>query len=339
MNPMRRIAVLAVITLSIGLSAALSESKAESKAEKKIEDNFKVSWSSIDYTKRVSVRNPAVSQYGQQVQVQMQGRGQGQDVSESVSLSCEVEILDPNFVLGISRAPMIEEMTDDKGESIGISTRSSSSFQMRYEVPRYDRRFVAPQRQPKWKTAVRSALKLPPKESSRPRWVEEIRPSRMQIDLDVDLSKRTAGEIGRVEGHFYALVAESYENIDVPFKPSDKWVRLTPDMEIQLKEAKCTETGFRFSIKSRPQGGGSMRPLSVQDYVPNRIVTAREFIGEDGKPTDHFRGLRRLPAHITGSGSGGGSNSQIKSIRFVVAVNPTHFEIPFVLENIPLPKP
>jgi len=30
---------------------------------------------------------------------------------------------------------------------------------------------------------------------------------------------------------------------------------------------------------------------------------------------------------------------QIKKIRFVIAVNPTHREIPFVLENIPLPKP
>ena len=82
-----------------------------------------------------------------------------------------------------------------------------------------------------------------------------------------------------------------------------------------------------------------MRPLSVQDYLPNRMVVAREFIGEDGKPTQHFSGLRRLPARVSGSGSGGGSNCRIKSVRFVIAVNPTHHEIPFVLEHIPLPKP
>ncbi|MBL7186361.1 MAG: hypothetical protein ISS70_08540 [Phycisphaerae bacterium] len=124
------------------------------------------------------------------------------------------------------------------------------------------------------------------------------------------------------------------------FKQSDDWVRLTPDMEIRLKEAQCTESSFRFDIDSRPEeGGASMRPLSVQDYLPRRVVVARQFIGEDGKLSNHFSGLRRLPAHVTGSGSGGGSNCQIKTIRFVIAVNPTHHEIPLVLEHIPLPRP
>lgn len=327
MNSVCRIAVFAVIALSIGSSPARPESKAESEAEKKTEDSFKTSWSSISYTKTVSVRNAEVSE------------GRGQEVSERVSLSCEVEILDPNLVLGISREPIVEEMTADNGESVGIKSRSSGPFGMRYEAPRYQRRFVAPTRPAAWKTAVRSALRLPPKESSRPRWVEEIQPSSMQIDLDADLSKQVAKEIACVKGHFYALVAEAFENIDVPFKPSDDWVRLTPDIEIQLQEAHCTESSFRFNIKARPQGGGSMQPLSVQDYLPNRIVVERQFIGEDGKPTEHFRGLRHLPAHFTGSGSGGGSNSQIKGIRFVIAVNPAHYEIPFVLEDIPLPKP
>ncbi|MHC4118825.1 MAG: hypothetical protein ACYSWO_15095 [Planctomycetota bacterium] len=312
-----------VIVLFVGLSPARSEAK----TEKKIEDSFKISWTSIDYTKKVSLRNTDPAE------------GQPQDVSESVSLSCEVEILDPNLVLGIARAPVIERVIRDNGESIELAPQSPNPFQMRYEAPRYDRRFVPPQRQPGWKAAVRSALRLASKESSRPRWVEQIRPSRMQIDLDVDLSKRAEGKIGRVRGHFYALVAESYENVDVPFKPSDKWVRLTRDMEIQLKEARCTETGFHFNIKARPEGGNSMQPLSVEDYLPNRIVVARQFIAEDGKPTEHFRGVRRLPAHIIGGGAASGSETQIKSVRFVIAVNPTHQEIPFAFENIPLPKP
>ncbi len=45
-----------------------------------------------------------------------------------------------------------------------------------------------------------------------------------------------------------------------------------------------------------------MRPLSVQDYLPRRIVVAREFIGEDGKPRGAFSGPRRLPAFISGGG-------------------------------------
>ena len=233
MNPMRRIVVFAAITLSVGLSAARSESKAESKAEKNIEDNFRVNWTRISYSKTVSLRNPDVSEYGRQVQ------GKGQEVSERMSLSCEVEMLDPNFVLGISRAPMIEEMIDDKGGNIEIDSKLPSSFQTRYEAPRYGRRFVAPTRPAKWKTAVRSALKLPPKESSRPQWVEEVEPSRMQIDLSVGLGEQSSGKIGRVKGYFYALVAESFEYVDVPFKSSDKWIRLTPDVEVQICDAWC----------------------------------------------------------------------------------------------------
>ena len=319
------IVIIDVVALFVGLSPARAES--ESRAKTKVADNFKVSWSSITYDKRVSLRNPAVSE------------GQEQEVSETLSLSCEAEILDPNLVLGTCREPMIEEVTDGEGANIEVNPMSSRSRRMDYEALRYRRRYVSPAKTARWKTAVRSALRLPPRESTRPRWVNELEPSRMQINLDVGLSKRGGGEIGRVKGHFYALMAQSLEHVEVPFKPSDDWVRLTPDMEIQLKEAQCTERSFRFSIKKRLEGGGSIGNLTVQDYLPGRVVVARQFIGEDGEPTEHFSGIRRLPASVTGSGSGGGSNCLIKSIRFVIAVNPTHHEIPFLLENIPLPKP
>lgn len=45
-----------------------------------------------------------------------------------------------------------------------------------------------------------------------------------------------------------------------------------------------------------------------------------------------------LPASIGGSGSGSGGNGPVKTIRFVIAVNPTDYEVPFDLEHIPLPK-
>lgn len=325
MKRLHWIVLTGAMALLAGVSPARSES--EAKPETNIADNFKVSWSSIAYNKRVSVRNPVASE------------NQGQEVSETLSLSCEVEIVDANLVLGICREPLVEEVKDGKGGDIEIGAVSSGSSFMRYEALRYRRRYVTPTRQPRWKTAIRSALRLSQEESSRPRWVNELEPSQMRIGLDVGLSKQTGGEIGVVKGHFYVLMAESLEHIEVPFKPSDDWVHLTPDMEIRLQEAQCTERSFRFNIKTRPQDGVSMRPLSVQDYLPNRMVVAREFIGEDGKPTQHFSGIRRLPAHVSGSGSGGGSNCRIKSIRFVIAINPTHHEIPFVLEHIPLPKP
>ncbi|UCE48781.1 MAG: hypothetical protein JSW47_01270 [Phycisphaerales bacterium] len=332
MNSRCRIAFLMTVTLSISLSAARSESKAESEPEKKIEENFKVDWTRISYTRTVSLRNPEVSEYGQQVQ--------GQDVSERLSLYCQVDILDPNFVLGISRAPMIEEIVDDKGGNIEIDTEPRSSFQTRYEAPRYRRRFVPPQPQAKWKTVVRSALKLPPKQGSRPQWVEEVEPSRIQIDLGIGTGEQSGEKISRVKGYFYALIAESFENVDVPFKKSDKWIRLTPDVEVQILEAFTDGSSYRLRTKGRPEGGGFRGMLSAESYMPARLVTSRQLIGPDGKPVRRHSPSRMLPFHIGGNSSGSGSSmGQIKKIRYVIAVNPAHYEIPFVLEQIPLPKP
>lgn len=326
MKRLHWIVLTGAMALFAGLSAARAES--ETKSEIKVADKFKVSWSTIAYTKRVSLRNTEVSE------------DQSQEVSESLSLSCEVEILDPNFVLGISRAPVIEEMTDDKGVNIEIDSKPASSFQTRYEAPRYDRRFVAPQNQAKWKTAIRSALRLSQKESSRPQWVEVIRPSRMQIDLGIGMGGQASGEISRVKGYFYALIAESYEYVDVPFKKSDKWVRLTSDVEIQVRDAWCKDSSYRLSTKSRPEGGVSMRPLTAESYMPTRLVMSRQLVGPDDKPVRRHAGSSFLPYHVGGNSSGGGSNmGQITKIRYVIAVNPTHYEIPFVLEHIPLPKP
>jgi len=161
----------------------------------------------------------------------------------------------------------------------------------------------------------------------------------MYIRLNVGLSGVADRKIGRVKGHFRALVAESLEYVEVPFKPSDDWVRLTPDLEIQLHDTKCTEKRFDFRIRRRPQDAASIRTISIHDYFPNRVVVARELIAEDGKRIQHPHGIQRLPADILQGSHARGDDCLIKSIRFVIAVNPTHHKIPFVLENIPSPKP
>lgn len=332
MNRSRRIAILVVFAVIAVIATSISflVARPESKAETKVEDNFKVSWSSISRTKTASPRNTGVS------------GDQGQDVPKRLSLSCEVEILDPNFVLGISRAPMIEEVTDDKGGNIEIDSKMPSSFRKRYEAPRTFPRFVAPQKPAKWKTALRSVLRLAEKKSSRPQMVNEVRPSRMQIDLIVGTSGQAGGQISRVKGYFHALVAESFEYVDVPFKTSDKWVRLTPDVEVQVSNAFCDGTSYRLSTKARPARGGLRGMLSPESYLPERLLVERRLVGPDDKPVRRHIGIgrRRLPYTPSGNSSGSGSSiRQIKKIRYVIAVNPTHYEIPFVLENIPLPKP
>ena len=80
--------------------------------------------------------------------------------------------------------------------------------------------------------------------------------------------------------------------------------------------------------------------LSVGDSLPRRIVVDRQFIGQDGKPIQHIIGTRRIPASVGGRGGGSGRDmGRVEKIRFVIAVNPAHYKIPFELEDIPLPRP
>jgi len=327
MNTTRQFVVLATITLSLGFSAISAESKDEFKAKKKFVDKFKVKWTRISYSKTVSLNNKEDS------------ADQQQDVSEGMSLSCEVNILDSNHVLGISQSAVIVEMTDDKGGNINIDSKKFDSFQMRYEAPRYDRQFVPPTRPAKWKTVVRSALRLPPEKISKPQLVERVRPTRMQLDLNVGLGKKSTGKISHVKGYFYALIAESYEYVDVPFKTSDKWVRLTPDVEVQIVDAWFKDSSYRLSTKGRPDRMPSTNRLSFESSLPKQLVMNRQLVGPDDKLIRYHRSPF-LPYRIGGSSSGGSTNmGQITKIRYVIAVNPTHYKIPFVLEDIPLPKP
>ena len=316
-NSRRRIAVFTIIAVIavIAICIAFLAVRPESRAKTKVEDNFKVSCSSISYTATASLR-------------------------KRLSLSCQVEILDPNFVLGISRAPVIEEVTDDKGGNLEIDSKSPNSDRMHYRAPSTRPQVVAGPKPARWKTIVRSALKMPPNRSRGSRLVHEVRPTRIQIDLSLGPGEQSGQEIGRVKGYFHALVADSFEYVDVPFKTSDKWVRLTPDLEIQVSKAFSEGSRYRLITRTRPEEGGFIWWLSADTTLPGRLPVGRELIGRDNLPLGSWNGMPRLPFNVGGSSEDTlGSKDRITKIRYVIAVNPKHYKIPFVLENIPLPRP
>jgi hypothetical protein len=163
----------------------------------------------------------------------------------------------------------------------------------------------------------------------------------MQIDFDAALSKQPDQEIGRVKGHFYALVAESVEHVDVPFQKSDDWVRLTPDMEIRVRRASYQGSQYRLSVDQRPEADKSGPAFSILSYLPDRLVVARYLLGPNDEPIRHPLAVRGLPDPLNdrGEAAGGNQTLRIDKIRFLIATNLTHRKIPFVLENIPLPQP
>jgi hypothetical protein len=318
------ISLIQIIVLLFGLPIV----SAGAGVDKKVTDLFKVNWESIRYDKSVYRRNPEFTL-------------NDPSVRENLSLSGRIEIKDPNLVLGTCQQGIITEMTDHKGQKIDHSQELPR--RMYYEGLRYNQRYIQPQLLPRWKTVIRSLLRTGPT-SSRPELVNELQPARLEIQMNIRLLETPGGEIGSLKGYFYIIIAESLKYIDVPFEPNDNWVRLTDDMEVHVREAKCTTTSasrsrYSFDIEENWTGGPRTNRLSIEDYLPERIVTGRQFIGVDGKPTQHFMGMQSLPAHVAGSGYISGSDIQIKKIRFVIALNPSHYKVPFEFKNIPLPDP
>jgi len=109
-----------------------------------------------------------------------------------------------------------------------------------------------------------------------------------------------------------------------------------------VKKASCDETSFRYDIEVRRPTELTLDALwSVGPLLPSRVVLTQQFIAEDGKPVPSRAGIYYHWPPNMGGGPGWGNltKGRIKAIRFVIAVNPTHRQIPFELQHIPLPNP
>jgi hypothetical protein len=293
--------------------------------DKKVADYFEVKWSSITYSN--SLFNPALS-----------AKSEYQRVSENLLVRCEAKILDPELIVGTSDIPVIEQITDGKGRDANISRAQPHSSRVFYHTLRYGMNLSPPSKLLQWEGRIRLALGLPLKVRHRPRQSLALQPVRLFIQLDPELLRQDIREIGSIKGYFHALTAESLKHVKVPFESSDKWVRLTSDVEIQVSKVLQTGSSSRFEISQRGQAGRHRAPLCVGDGLTDEIVVDRRFIGADGQSNSlRDRGGRQLPASIGGSGSIGGR--QVEKIDFLIAIDPNHNRITFEFEHIPLPEP
>jgi len=296
--------------------------QAEPQFDKNIARLFQTRWSSITYIKMLN--NPEVS-----------ATDRNQSVSESLSVYCKSDILDPRLIIGTCDRPVIEQVTDGQGRDTSISM-SQPGWNMFYKTLRYGMKFAPPSRLVQWEGKARTTLGLPLRARHRPVRMNELQPVGIGIQLDPGLLGR--GEIGCIKGYFHVLTAESIKHVKVPFKSNDKWVRLTGDVEIQVKEVSQKGLSARYDIKQRGQANERRHQLLVGDILPGEIVVGRQFIEADGRtsPTDGMGG-RPLPGRVNGGGGIGGR--LVDKIDFQIAVGPTHYKVPFEIEHIPLPEP
>jgi hypothetical protein len=294
---------------------------------KEVADCFEVNWSSITYRK--TLYNPAVS-----------GKSRDPRVLVELAVRCEARILDPKLIIGTCDIPVIEQIIDGKGRETDISRSQPRSNRMYYSTLEYKPSLTPtlPSMLIYWEGRARLALGLPLRARHLPKHASVLQPVRMGIQLDPGLLRRDTGEIGSIKGYFHALTAESSKHVEVPFKPDNKWVRLTSDVEIQVRKAWHTGTMARFDIRQRGRTGAAASYLYVGDSLPDAIVVERQFIGKESRPKPPIKFGRSLPGPIGGSG-GSDTGRQVEKIDYLIAVDPNHNRIPFELEHIPLPKP
>jgi len=265
----------------------------------KVADRLNVRWRSIAYEK--TLYNPAIPP-----------KDRDSSGPETLSLSCEIEIPDPDLVLGTCHRAVIGQITDSQGRDVDIGLGSSRSTLMYRENPR---------------SAMRRKLlgtgRLPAGKRTKPEY------NSLRVELDAGLRERVRGEICWLKGHFHALIAESLEYVEVPFEANDNWVRLTPDVEIRVLEARNEASMYQFNIEQRPENVPHRVGVRIGDYLPGRLVVALQCLGQSSGGASG--GLGGGP--IGGKGSGIG---RAEKIRYTIAVNPAHHTIPFELEHIPL---
>ncbi len=294
----------------------------EPQFDKQIAKLFRTRWNHITYTKRLS--NPEGF-----------AKGRDQSVSESLSVYCNSEILDPKLIIGTCDRPVIEQVTDGQGRDTNISM-SQPDWNMFYSSLRYGMKFVQPSRLARLEGRVRRALGLALRARHRPVRMNELQPVGIGIPLNPGLLGR--GEIRCIKGYFHVLAADSIKHVKVPFKPDDKWVRLTDDVEIQVSEASQKGSSARFEIKQRGQEDSRRHQLLVGDILPGEIVVGRQFTSANGQ-SPHPGSMGSRPLHAMVSGSGGIGGYQVDKIDFQIAVGAKHYKIPFEIEHVPLPEP
>jgi hypothetical protein len=244
----------------------------------------------------------------------------------SLSIGGDVEVIDSNSLIGLSTTASHVVALDENGREIPVSSSS---------VP------------PRWYQAVRSFPSV-----SR---LGGFRPFHWSVSIPRDPNAGYPQLLSRLDWSMYALVATSYEVVDIPFKVTEDWVQVVPGLEILVEQADAQGAEYQYRIQARYDAGkvsfhsGGSMLMWDGDELPERMHIETQILGAEGKPVGSTGGA--FGTSGTGHGSDGrmtwtirGTGScddcgQATSFRYRFAVNPSEQEVRFVLEDIPMPTP
>ncbi len=143
----------------------------------------------------------------------------------SLSMSTQVNITDANGLLGFcwSTATGVQTL-DENGKVICNKTNNNQNGRF-YWPPTY--------------------IKMM---STAGVWVSELQPYTFSVDLSPDPNTPYPSLLNQVNWSMYALVTDTLTTVDVPFKVSDQWVELAPNLEIRVDKASATGSSFDYSL-------------------------------------------------------------------------------------------
>ncbi len=279
-------------------------------------DLMRVRWKSILMKK--TLYNPAVST-----------KERSSNESETMTVTCDIEMPEYQLVLGVCSEPIITQVSDSRDNVLDVN-QEKNARQYKYSF-----------------NPVAIMERIKGGDTRMPEgWPKHPKHGEQKLDISSMLHEPIEGGIGRIKGYFNILVADSIEYIELPYEPGYEWIELTPDLQIKVAEAQNISGMYHYNIDviTNTQKHYKMIGVpeaSVGDTLPSRFVFSIGTV-EPPKPFAMYSGgfnaggtqwrVKDGKGVMSGQGYG-----VVDKFRIAIANNPSHHEIPFEIERIPLP--
>lgn len=264
---------------------------------------FDIVWQSVQ--RSATVYNPAAEEWPEAQ-------------TQRLTINLKLRVLTTRNLIGICTTPVLTRVTDPEGKPIELGLAEEPSYR------HYQR----------WHEQTRV--------DSQGRRYTDLAPIHFTLQADLSGVGKLPATLGCVEGYFYALFAKDCQYRDIPFKKSDDWVELEPGLRIRVAEAYSQNRQFRYRIETQDTRDPSERFSGFFDpqrhRLPEKLLSQRQLLDSQGKPLPIGHGGLLSRPGGSGSGSGNERFGDVKSIRFVYAIQPYERKVPIRLENIPAPR-
>jgi hypothetical protein len=284
-------------------------------------EHLTATWESVSVSMTSRLYNPAV-----------RPEQQVKDSEWSLSLTGQIDVTDPNGLLGLSLITTSALALDEEGRVVSTAPATGMPVRM-YWQPRF--------------------IDVPSGPNGKR--VSQLFPNHFSVSLPMAPDAKYPAQLSRVEWSMYVLVAEQFRTVDIPFEANEVWVEVTPGLEVLVEQAVVEENTYRYRLKVRydksqvdylPSGSMSL----WRDEAPPALAVVnmgllnaegKSVRGSGGGSFSDGGGYSGSNNQMTGTASGSGTCDACGTaaiIRYTLAQNMYEREVRFALEDIPVPS-